>query len=156
MTFNRGGPVDCTPAAVESCSPSTVLTAARQAPAGPAATLLVSPDAGGWMTLSFADRGGSLPAGTAWYHVMRLERLGFDPLSGDPPSLDVRLPGPLAVQGDGRFTATETSTTTRGGCRSTGAEGTLTGSFRTRFAGWGAKTAVFGAAGSARHVHESA
>ena len=50
------GAVDCAAPAVETCSPSTVLTAVRQAAAGPAATLLLSPDAGGWMTLSFADR----------------------------------------------------------------------------------------------------
>ena len=156
MTFNRGGPVDCTPAATETCSPSTVLTAVRQGTAGPAATLLISPDAGGWTTLSFTDRGGSLPAGTAWYHVMRLERLGFDPLSGGPPSLDVRLHAALAIRGAGTFTASETSTTRRGACRNVGTEGTLAGSFRTRFAGWGARIAVFGAAGAARHVHESA
>ena len=34
--------------------------------------------------------------------------------------------------------------------------GTLTGSFRTRFAGWGARTAAFGPAGFARYAHESA
>ena len=61
VTFNRGGPVDCAAPVVETCSPSTVLTAIRQAAAGPAATLLLSPDAGGWMTLSFADRGRSAP-----------------------------------------------------------------------------------------------
>jgi hypothetical protein len=156
VTFNRGGPVDCTPPTVGVCSSSTVLTAVRQASSGPAATLLLSPDSGGWMTLSFADRGGSVPAGVTWYHVMRLEPLGFDPLSGTPPTLGVRLPAALAVQGAGTFTGSETSTETRGACRRFAAEGTFTGSFRTRFAGWGARTAAFVPASFARYAQESA
>ena len=155
-TFNRGGPVDCTPAAATTCSSSTVLTALRQGAGGPAATLLLSPDAGGWITLSVADRGGSLPAGVTWYHVMRHERLGFDPLGGGPPTIGVRLPAALAVQGDGTFTASETSTGTRGACRTAEASGSFAGSFRTRFAGWGARAAVFGPAAFARYAHESA
>ena len=156
VTFNRGGPVDCSAPAFEICSPSSVLTAVRQGSAGPGATLLLSPDAGGWLTLSFADRGGALPAGVTWYHVMRSERLGFDPLSGRPPSIAVDLPSALAVQGSGTFTATETSTDTRGACRRVAAKGTFTGSFRTRFAGWGARTAAFGRSGSASFAEESA
>jgi hypothetical protein len=156
VTFNRSGPVDCAPATAATCAPSTVLSAVRQAAGGPAATLLLSPDAGGWITLSFADRGGPLPAGVTWYHVMRLERLGFDPLAGTPLNLDVRLPAALAVRGSGTFTASETSTDTRGACHQVAAEGTFTGSFRTRFAGWGARAAVFGPAAFARYAHESA
>ena len=91
MTFNRGGPVDCSAPAFEICSPSSVLTAVRQGSAGPSATLLLSPDAGGWLTLSFADRGGTLPAGVTLYHVMRAERLGFGPATvlPGPPALAV-------------------------------------------------------------------
>lgn len=155
VTFNRGGPVDCAPAAATTCAQSTVLTAVRYTASGPAATLLVSPDAGGWMTLSFADRGGSLPAGVTWYHVMRLERLGFDPLDGGPPTIAVELPAALPVQGDGRFTASETLTGSRGTCLTTETSGSFAGSFRTRFAGWGARAAVFGPAGFARYAHES-
>jgi hypothetical protein len=156
VTFNRKGAVECAPAAAATCAASTVLSAVRQAAGGPAATLLLSPDAGGWITLSVADRGGPLPAGVTWYHVMRLERLGFDPLAGTPLNLDVRLPAALAVRGSGTFSASETSTDTRGACRQVAAEGTFTGTFRTRFAGWGARTAVFGPAGFARFAHESA
>jgi hypothetical protein len=157
VTFNRGGAVDCAaPAVGAACSPSSVLTAARQELAGPAATLLLSPDAGGWLTLSFADRGGAIPAGVTWYHVMRSERLGFDPLAGRPPSIAVDLPSALAVQGSGTFSATETSTDTRGACRRLSAKGTFTGSFRTRFAGWGARIAAFGRSGSASFAEESA
>lgn len=156
VTFNRGGPVDCSSPAFEICSPSSVLTAVRQGSAGPAATLLLSPDAGGWLTLSFADRGGTLPAGVTWYHVMRAERLGFDPLAGRPPSIAVDLPAALAVRGSGRFAATETSTGTRGECRRVTTTGIFTGSFRTRFAGWGARMVAFGRAGLASFAEESA
>ena len=156
VTFNRGGPVDCSAPAFEICSPSSVLTAVRQGSAGPAATLLLSPDAGGWLTLSFADRGGKLPAGTTWYHVMRAERLGFDPLAGRPPSIAVDLPAALAVRGSGTFAATETTQGTRGECRRVTTTGTFAGSFRTRFAGWGARTVAFARSGLASFAEESA
>jgi hypothetical protein len=156
VTFNRGGPVDCSAPAFEICSPSSLLTAVRQGSAGPAATLLLSPDAGGWLTLSFADRGGKLPAGTTWYHVMRAERLGFDPLAGRPPSIAVDLPAALAVRGSGRFAATETTQGTRGDCRRVTTTGTFAGSFRTRFAGWGARTVAFARSGLASFAEESA
>jgi hypothetical protein len=156
VTFNRGGPVDCSAPAFEICSPSSLLTAVRQGSAGPAATLLLSPDAGGWLTLSFADRGGKLPAGTTWYHVMRAERLGFDPLAGRPPSIAVDLPAALAVRGSGRFAATETTQGTRGDCRRVTTTGTFAGSFRTRFAGWGARTVAFARSGIASFAEESA
>ena len=155
VTFNRGGPVDCAPAAATTCAASTVLTAVRYTASGPAATLLVSPDAGGWMTLTIADRGGSLPAGVTWYHVMRLERLGFDPLGGGPPTIAVELPATLPVQGDGRFTGSETMTGSRGTCLTAETSGSFAGSFRTRFAGWGARAAVFEPGGFARYAHES-
>jgi hypothetical protein len=156
VTFNRGGPVDCAAPAVETCSPSTVLTAVRQGSSGPATTLLLSPDWGGWLTLTFAERGGAMPAGVTWYHVMRVERLGFDPFSGGPPTFAVSLPAALAVQGRGTFTASETSTETRGACHRVASTGRFAGTFRTRFAGWGARTAVFGPAGFARVAQESA
>ena len=143
VTFNRGGPVDCSAPAFEICSPSSVLTAVRQRSAGPAATLLLSPDAGGWLTLSFADRGGALPVGVTWYHVMRAERLGFDPLAGRPPSIAVDLPAALAVRGSGTFAATETTKGSRGECNRVTTTGTFAGSFRTRFAGWGARTVAY-------------
>jgi hypothetical protein len=156
VTFNRGGRVDCAGSAFEICSPSSVLTAARQGSAGPAATLLLSPDAGGWLTLSFADRGGALPVGITWYHVLRAERLGFDPLAGRPPTIVVELPAALAVQGSGRFAATETSTGMRGECRRVTTTGIFTGSFRTRFAGWGARMVAFRRSELASFAEESA
>ena len=62
VTFNRGGAVDCAAPVVETCSPSTVLTALREGGRRPDGDAAGSPDAGGWMTLSFADRGDPLPA----------------------------------------------------------------------------------------------
>jgi len=155
VVFNRGGPVDCAPAAATTCAPSAVLTAVRYTSSGPAATLLVSSDAGGWMTLSIADSGGSLPAGVTWYHVMRLERLGFDPLGGALPTIGVQLPAALPVHGDGTFTAAETLAGSRGTCLTAETSGSFAGSFRTRFAGWGTRAAVFGPAGFARYAHET-
>ena len=155
VTFNRGGPVDCSAPTFEICSPSSVLSAVRQGSTGPAPTLLLSPDAGGWLTLSFADRGGALPAGVTWYHVMRAERLGFDPLTGRPPTMAVDLRNASAVRGSGTFAATETTTGTRGECRHVVTTGTFTGSFRTRFAGWGARTLAFGRSGFASFAEQS-
>ena len=155
VTFNRGGPVDCSGSADEICPPSSVLTAVRPGPAGPAATLLLSPDAGGWLTLSFADRAGVLPAGVTWYHVMRAERLGFDPLSGRPPSIAVDLPDALAVRGSGTFAATETTKETHGVCNRVTTTGTFVGSFRTRFAGWDARTVAFRRSELASFAEES-
>ena len=155
VTFNHGGPVDCSAPAFVICAPSSVLAAVRQGAAGSAATLLLSPDAGGWLTLSLADRGGALPPGVAWYHVMRAERLGFDPLVGRPPSIAVDLPDPLAVRGSATFAATETTKGTRGECRRVTTTGTFAGSFRTRFAGWGARTVAFDRSGLASFTEES-
>jgi hypothetical protein len=150
VTFSRGGPVDCAAPAAETCSPSTVLTASG----GPAATLVLSPDAGSWLTLSFADRGAA--AAATWYHVMRIERFGFDRLVGAPPTFGVSLPAGLAVRGSGSFTATETTSGTRGACRRVASTGTFSGRFSTRFAGWGGRVAVFGRSGLAGLAQESA
>ena len=156
VTFNRGGPIDCAAPPARTCSPSSVLTVVRDGSRGPAAALMLSPDGGGWLTLTFADRGGALPAGVTWYHVLRAERLGFDPLAGRPPSIAVELPFGLAVRGSGTFAASETSTGMDGACRRTAATGIFTGSFRTRFAGWGPRTAAFGGSGNAGFAEESA
>jgi hypothetical protein len=151
VAFNRGGPVDCAAPVVETCSPSTVLTASTGRE-----TVLASPDAGGWVTLSFADPRGSVPPGAAWYHVMRVERVGFDPLSGTPPDVSVAVPAALPVRGSGTFAAAGTSTGMRGACRRTASTGTFTGTFQTRFAGWGVRTAAFGPSGFAGLAQESA
>jgi hypothetical protein len=151
VTFNRGALLECTVPASASCSPGTVFTAERRAARVPAATLLLSPDSGGWLTLSFAESIAAAPAGATWYHVMRLERLGFDPLAGRPPAFAVGLPPALAVRGDGVFTAGETTETT-GLCRRVESNGRFSGSFSTRFTGWGTRVAAFDATGLARYA----
>lgn len=151
VTFNRGAPLECTAPASASCTPGTVFTAERRAAQGPTVTLLLSPDSGGWLTLSFADRIAAAPASATWYHVRRLERLGFDPLAGGPPAFAVELPPALAVRGDGAFMAAETTETT-GLCRRVESTGTFAGSFATRFAGWGTRVAAFDASGLARYA----
>ena len=135
VTFNQGGPVDCTPPASESapCPQSRTLTAGRRD-----ATLLTSSDSGGWATLSFADRRLSALDDATWYHVMWA--VGFDPLAGALPSLAVRLPSRLPIHGSGTFAARQTSTETKGACRTVSATGVFNGTFRARFTGWGART----------------
>jgi hypothetical protein len=136
VTFNQGGPVDCTPAQPPesaSCPQSRTLAVSRQD-----ATLLTSSDSGGWATLSFADRRLSALDGATWYHVMWA--VGFDPLAGTLPSVSVRLPGRLSIQGSGKFAAGQTSTETTGACRTVSATGAFSGIFRARFTGWGART----------------
>ena len=154
VTYNRGGPLDCGAPASARCTPSTVFTASRRSAVVPAATVLLSPDAGGWLTLSFADRIASAPAGAAWYHVLRLERLGFDPLTGRPPTLAVDLPAALPVRGSGTFTAAST-TESAGLCRRLESTGAFTGSFQTRFAGWGDRIAAFAPADLARYAESA-
>jgi hypothetical protein len=143
VTFNAGGPVDCTQQPAESCAGSSVLSASHLVSSFPAATLLMSPDAIGWMTLSFADRRAAAVDGVTWYHVMRFESLGFNPLSGQLPILVARTPARLPIQGSGTFTAQRASTETSGPCRRVSASGAFTGTFRTRFAGWGTRTVRF-------------
>jgi len=98
----------------------------------------MSPDENGWTTLSFADRSAASSAGYTWYHVMYA--LGANPLSGQLPTIAARLPSMLPIQGSGMFTAQQTSTETHGACHTISATGTFNGTFRTRFAGWGART----------------
>lgn len=135
VTFNQGGPVDCTPAASgsASCPQSRTLTVSRGD-----ATLLTSSDSGGWATLSFADRRLSALDGATWYHVMWA--VGVVPLAGTLPSIAVRLPRRLSIQGSGTFAAGQASTETRGACRTLSATGMFSGTFRARFTGWGPRT----------------
>ena len=133
VTFNQGGPVDCTPPGSASCPQSRTLSVSRRD-----AALLASSDSGGWASLSFADRRLSALDGATWYHVMWA--VGFDPLAGTLPSIAVRLPGRLSIQGSGTFAAGQTSTETNGSCRTLSATGVFKGTFRARFAGWGART----------------
>jgi hypothetical protein len=66
--------------------------------------------------------------------------VGFNPLAGALPSIAVRLPRRLPIQGNGTFAAGQTSTETKGACRTVSATGVFSGTFRARFTGWGART----------------
>ena len=154
VTFNLGGPLDCTQHPADSCTSSSVFSASHVVASFPAATLLMSPDSSGWMTLSFADRRAAAVDGVTWYHVMRFDSLGFNPLTGQLPVLVARMPARLPVKGSGRFTARQPSTETSGPCRRLSASGTFTGTFRTRFAGWGTRTVRFDAGDYASYYED--
>jgi hypothetical protein len=135
VIFNQQAPVTCGGAqAPASCMPSTHLQAAT---AGVSAGISASPDAGGWLNLSFREE---VPSSSAvWYHVAMLR--GFAPLTGKLPTLEVRVPGGLVVQGSGVFRAGASEPAQPlGACRVTATLGVFDGTFQTRFAGWGSRT----------------
>jgi hypothetical protein len=150
MTFAPTGPVDCMPVVPGSaCGRSTTLSLSHRLSGTSDAALLMSPDENGWTTLSVADRSAASAAGYTWYHVMYA--LGFNPLSGQLPTIAARLASPLPIQGSGMFTARQTSTETNGACSAVTTAGTFTGLFRARFAGWGARSIRFDPADDARY-----
>jgi len=153
LSFGAGGLVDCTPEPSTDCGVSNVLSASTRGRA-PGVTALMSPDEGGWTTLSFADRSAASAAEptATWYHVMY--SLGSNPLTGQLPTLVASLRGPSAIQGGGTFAAQQSSTATNGACRSVSTTGTFDGTFRTRFAGWGARTVTFTATDDARYSEQ--
>jgi len=150
MTFAPTGLVDCTPVVPASaCDRSTTLSVSHRLSGTSDAALLMSPDENGWTTLSVADRSAASAAGYTWYHVMYA--LGFNPLSGQLPTIAARLARPLPIQGSGTFTARQTSTETNGACSAVTTAGTFTGLFRARFAGWGTRSIRFNPADDARY-----
>lgn len=150
MTFAPTGPVDCTPVVPASpCGRSTILSLSHRLSSTSDAALLMSSDENGWTTLTVADRSAASKAGYTWYHVMYA--LGFNPLSGQLPTIAARLASPLPIQGSGTFTARQTSTETNGACSTVTTSGTFTGLFRARFAGWGTRSVRFDPADDARY-----
>jgi hypothetical protein len=149
MTFAPTGLVDCTPLPSPGCSRSRTLSLSHRVSGTSDATLLMSPDENGWTTLSFADRSAASSAGYTWYHVMYA--LGSNPLSGQLPTIAARLASPLPIEGSGTFNAQQTSTETNGGCSTVLTTGTFNGTFRARFAGWGARTLRLNPADDARY-----
>jgi hypothetical protein len=150
MTFAPPGHVDCTPVVPASaCGRSTTLSLSHRLSGTSDAALLMSPDENGWTTLSVADRSATSASGYTWYHVMYA--LGFNPLSGQLPTIAARLASPLPIQGSGTFTARRTSTETNGACSAVTTAGTFTGLFRARFAGWGTRSVRFNPADTARY-----
>jgi hypothetical protein len=80
---------------------------------------------------------------------MRISR--FNPLSGQLPTISTRIPTKLPIRGSGTFTARSTSTETKSGCQTISATGSFRGTFRTRFAGWGARKLAVSSASSATY-----
>jgi hypothetical protein len=154
VSFAARGLVDCTPQPSTACDVSSVLSASTSGPSGLPVTLLASPDEDGWTTLSFPDRsaGSAAEPSAIWYHVMYA--LGSNPLSGQLPAITARMSGRTPIRGSGTFTAARSTTTTSGTCQSVVTTGTFNGTFRTSFAGWGARTARFTAGDSARYSEQ--
>ena len=136
VIFNSGGPVDCTSTTSVSCSPSTYLDAWSE---DGTQSVRATPDSGGWLNLAFRDALPTTPVATgAWFHWMSVSQV--EALAGQPPSVEVRVPPSLPITGAGTFTARETADSQTGACRTTTMRGTFTGTFRTRFAGWGVRS----------------
>jgi hypothetical protein len=154
LNFAAGGVVDCTPQSASVCDISSVLSASTRRRSELPVALMMSPDERGWTTLSFPDRSAASAAEptATWYHVTYA--LGFDPLSVQLPAITARMIRRSPIRGSGSFTSQQTTTTTRGSCRSVVTTGTLNGTFRTSFAGWGARTVRFTAADSARYTEQ--
>lgn len=145
VVFNRGGPVDCTPPA-RACTPWTDLSATA---AGATGWLQASNDTGGRLGLGFREP-ATAARGAVWYHWLNLA--GFAPVTGELPTLEVRVPPGLPADGTGTFRSRATSESTSGSCQTTTVEGTFDGSFRVRFAGWGLRTLAVSGAEAAYRV----
>lgn len=136
VIFNQGGPAGCPSTAPLGCAPFTSLNAWN---AAATQSLHASPNGGGVLGISFRQTAGSTPiANPDWYHVMTVSQ--FAPLSGQLPTLAVRIPPSLPITGSGIFTAGETLESPPGSCSMTTVRGTFAGTFRTRFAGWGVRS----------------
>jgi hypothetical protein len=154
MTFAPTGSVDCRPVVpAPPCGRSTTLSLSHRLSGTSDAVLLMSLDENGWTTLTVADRSAASTAGYTWYHVMYA--LGFNPLSGELPTIAARLASPLPIQGSGTFTARQTSTETNGACSAVTTAGVFTGLFRARFAGWGTRSVRFNPADDARYREDN-
>jgi hypothetical protein len=134
VTYNRGGPVDCSASAPATCPSLTQLFAWNVGEDDNVSVF--TEDSKSSLILGFREPVGR--TGPVWYHWMSVS--GFDPLTGELPRLEVRLPPASPITGGGTFTALESSESTVAGCRRTDVRGTFAGTFRTRFAGWGART----------------
>jgi len=134
VVFNRAGPVACGQVAT-ACTAATWLSATTP---DISASLYATPDARGSIGLTFREQIGGQVGAPAWYHGLTVSGLG--PVTGSPPSVDVRVPPSLPLSGGGTFTAGESSETTAGACSVKRVRGTFAGSFQARFAGWGLMT----------------
>jgi hypothetical protein len=130
LTYNGGGPVECGLATPRVCEPAEQLSAS-----GPSATGVQSLSVdrkGRSLVVQFTDRPGG------WAHVLFLSRV--DALVGELPTIGVRVPGRTPVAGKAAFVGGKTTESLEDGCRTTTADGSLTGSLRVRFSAWGTRT----------------
>lgn len=135
VTYNGGGAPDCTASPVMICTGWTQFSAQNQRGDGDAVSVFAEA-ATTSLTLAFREPVGRV--GPVWYHWMLLT--GFNPLVGELPTFEVRLPASMPITGSGTFTAGQSSESSVGPCRTTDVRGTFTGTFRTRFTGWGLRT----------------
>jgi hypothetical protein len=142
ITYSPVGLVDCSPPRPSpTCGSAAFLGAGHRFSATSDAMLIMSSEENGWATLTFADRRAASSAGYTWYHVMTV--VGVNPLSGRLPAISAGLPSTARIGGSGTFTARQISTEQEGTCMTTTATGSLSGTFRTRFAGWGSRSVTY-------------
>jgi hypothetical protein len=132
VTYNQGGPVDCTNTAPAACSPSQTVMGSS----GDGVNVTASPT---WFGLQVRE---SIAASTAaWYHAFVVATPGTFALA--LPRIDVRAPPAVPIQGTGTFTVREPAGAPSGPCKATATAGVFNGSFNVRYAGWGARTFEF-------------
>jgi hypothetical protein len=88
--------------------------------------------------LSFREQAAGSPTSVVWYHNMSIG--GHEALTGTLPTIGIVAPSEGPIRGNAQFTGQEATESTYGACRITRTNGAATGSFRTTFAGWGART----------------
>jgi hypothetical protein len=153
ITYSPAALVDCSPPPPSpTCGSAAFLGAGHRFSATSDAMLIMSSEQNGWTTLTFADRRAASSAGYTWYHVMTVP--GVNPLSGRLPSISAGLPSTARIRGSGTFSARQISTEQEGPCTTTTATGDLSGTFRTRFAGWGSRSVTYASPDSASYSEE--
>lgn len=129
LTYRVGGRVECGLPAPPRCAPSTHLSVS-------------GPTAKGSQSL-LVDRGrrslvAQLSDASRWSHVMELRRV--DVLSGDLPTIRLRVPARLPVLGRAVFVAGTSTETSDDLCVTRVTQGRLNGALRVRFSAWGERT----------------
>jgi hypothetical protein len=122
------GELDCTPQPSSSCEASASLSADR-----PRASLNADRRSLG---LQFSEAARGAPANVTWYHRIRVG--GYDALNGQAAALQIVAPE-SGISGGGMFSG-ESTKQFEGPCPASSTEGEATGTFRTTFFGWGART----------------
>ena len=133
VVFNRVGPVACGQVAT-ACTAATWLSATTP---DISASLYATPDARGSIGLTFREQIGDQVGAPAWYHGLTVSGLG--PVTGSPPSVDVRVP-PVAAQRRRHVHGRRVFGDDGGRVQREARARDVRGSFQARFAGWGPMT----------------